>query len=90
MCHTDISSRKHNKNYNLTVDRTHEILRPVMPTAEERAYLQIPANTPCMLLERFQYENSLLIEYTKSVIRGDKYILNIDSPSSTDAINRAK
>lgn len=67
------------KNYNLASGHIHETLRPVMPTAEERAYLKIPANIPCMLLERFQYEDAVLIEYTKSIIRGDKYILNIHS-----------
>ena len=73
------------KNYNLGCGHIHETLRPVMPTSEERMYLQIPANTPCMLLERFQYEDSILIEYTKSIIRGDKYILNVhSSPPSTE------
>lgn len=64
--------------YNFHVDRATETFRPVMPTAEEKSLLQLPLNTPCTLLERFSYEDNILIEYTKSIVRGDKYIFRIE------------
>lgn len=60
--------------YSLHVDRAVETFRPVMPDAEERGRLQIPPATPCMLLERFSYENGETVEYTRSTVRGDKYV----------------
>lgn len=66
------------RKYSFKADKATETFRPVMPLAEERALLQMPPTTPCILLERFSYEDGLLIEFTKSVVRGDKYIFNID------------
>ena len=66
------------KNYNFHADNARETLRPVMPLPEEKTLLKVPANTPCILLERFSYEEGQLIEYTKSIIRGDKYIFRVD------------
>lgn len=65
-------------NYNFRVDKAHETIRPVMPTPEENTLLQLSMNTPCILLERFSYEEGLLAEYTKSIVRGDKYIFHVD------------
>lgn len=67
-------------NYNFHADNARETLRPVMPTPRERELLQMPANTPCILLERFSFEEELLVEYTKSIIRGDKYIFDVELP----------
>lgn len=61
------------KQYNMSVDRSIEKLRPVNATSKERRLLNIPGNLPCMAVERFNYEEGELIEYTQSVIRGDKY-----------------
>jgi GntR family transcriptional regulator len=66
------------KNYNFHADSARETLRPIMPQPSEKALLKMPANTPCILLERFSYEDGLLIEYTSSVVRGDKYIFHAD------------
>lgn len=49
-----------------------------MPRAEEKGLLQILANIPCALLERFSYEDTLQVEYTKSIVRGDKYFFHVD------------
>ena len=67
-------------NYNFHAEKARETLRPVMPLPKERELLQMPANTPCILLERFSYEEDLLVEYTKSIIRGDKYIFDVELP----------
>lgn len=64
--------------YGFRADRVTETFRPVFPRPEERKLLCITANTPCMLLERFSYEDSRLIEYTKSVVRGDKYTFQVE------------
>lgn len=66
------------KNYNFHADNARETMRPVMPLADERLLLKMPPNIPCILLERFSYEDDLLIEYTKSIVRGDKYIFHVD------------
>lgn len=75
------------RKYNFHADRTHETLRAIMPTQEEKALLQLPSNTPCVLLERFSYEGDILIEYTKSIIRGDKYIFHVDLSHPTSGGN---
>ena len=62
------------QNYNFKADRIKETLRPIIPQSKEKKLLQISSNIPCILLERFSYEDDLLIEYTRSIVRGDKYI----------------
>lgn len=60
--------------YAFHVDKAVETFRPVMPRPEEKTLLHISSGTPCTLLERFSYEGGILAEYTKSIVRGDKYI----------------
>lgn len=64
--------------YSFHVDKAVETFRPVMPHPEEKDLLKMSINTPCLLLERFSYEDNMVIEYTKSIVRGDKYIFHID------------
>lgn len=66
------------KNYNFNADRIKETLRPITPKPDEKKLLESSSNIPCMLLERFSYENDLLVEYTRSVVRGDKYIFQVN------------
>ena len=66
------------KNYNFVPERATEQFRPVMPLTHEKELLQIYGNIPCMLLERFTYEGDRLAEYTRSIIRGDKYIFSVN------------
>lgn len=68
--------------YGFKVDKAEENFSPVFPRPEEKALLQVPPNIPCILLERFSYEDDLLIEYTKSIVRGDKYIFHVDMLTS--------
>lgn len=68
------------ERYAFHVDHATETFRPVMPTPAEKNLLQLPAHSPCILLERFSYEDNCIIEYTKSVVRGDKYIFKVDFP----------
>lgn len=55
-----------------------EKFRPIIPSASERELLMITSSTPCMLLERFSYEEEQLTEYTQSIIRGDKYTFSVN------------
>ena len=64
--------------YGFKVDAVTENIRPVMPRPDEKSLLSVPVNVPCILLERFSYEGGLLIEYTKSIVRGDKYIFHAE------------
>lgn len=66
------------EQYNFHADRATEKFRPVMPRSEERTLLHISSNVPCTLLERYSYEGNVLIEYTKSIVRGDKYAFRIE------------
>ncbi len=66
------------KNYNFKTDRIKETIRPIIPQAKEKKLLGISSNVPCILLERFSYEEDLLIEYTRSIVRGDKYIFQVN------------
>lgn len=68
--------------YNFQVDSATETFQPIMPSAEEKSLLHLPFNTPCILLERFSYEDNVLIEYTRSIVRGDKYIFHIELQNS--------
>lgn len=66
------------REYHLQKKRAKEYFRPIIPLPREKELLQIYGNIPCMLLERLTYEESALIEYTRSVIRGDKYVFSVD------------
>lgn len=64
--------------YDFHVERATEAFRPILATSSERVLLQISSATPCLLLERFSYEDNLLIEYTRSIVRGDKYVFRVE------------
>lgn len=66
------------QTYNFRVERATEVFHSVLPTQDESVLLQITRGTPCILLERFSYEHGILIEYTKSIVRGDKYIFKVE------------
>ena len=66
------------KYYNFKAERIKETIRPINPQTKEKKLLELASNIPCILLERFSYENEMLIEYTRSIIRGDKYIFQVN------------
>lgn len=68
------------ERYRFHADRAVEKFQPVFPRPEERTLLHISSDVPCMLLERYSYEDEILIEYTKSIVRGDKYAFRVDLP----------
>lgn len=66
------------KKYDFHVDNATETFQAVMPRPDERTLLKISPSIPCILLQRFSYEDNCLIEYTKSIVRGDKYSFSIN------------
>lgn len=70
------------ERYDFHANHATETFRPVMPLQHEKELLQLPSNSPCILLERYSYEDDCIIEYTKSIVRGDKYIFKIDFPGT--------
>lgn len=75
------------ERYAFHANHATETFRPIIPLQHEKELLQLPSNSPCMLLERYSYEDDCIIEYTKSIIRGDKYIFKIDFPKDTGKTN---
>lgn len=69
------------EQYNMMVEHGSEVFYPVIPSTKERLLLSIPANLPCMAIERFSYEKDSLVEYTKSIVRGDKYKFKVELAS---------
>lgn len=65
------------KKYDFRIDSATETFKPILADRKAREFLQISASIPCQLLERYSYEDGILIEYTYSVIRGDKYIFKV-------------
>ncbi|MGX8701976.1 GntR family transcriptional regulator [Caproiciproducens sp.] len=64
--------------YGLKADRATETFIPILPDSEQCELLKISPRIPCILLERFSYEGDCLVEYTSSVVRGDKYVFKIE------------
>lgn len=64
--------------YSLSVDKATETFRPIIPNSQECSLLKITSKIPCILLERFSYEENELVEYTQSIVRGDKYVFKVN------------
>jgi GntR family transcriptional regulator len=50
-----------------------EKFQPVVTNAEEARYLKVSKEIPSLKIERYTYENERIIEYTRSIARGDKF-----------------
>lgn len=59
--------------YKLKFDYANESFSVGVIENSESLYLNEKNGNPCMYLERTTYENMKVVEYTKSVIRGDKF-----------------
>ncbi len=64
--------------YGLKVDRADETFVPILPDSAQCELLKISPRIPCIQFERFSYEGDCLVEYTSSLVRGDKYIFKIE------------
>lgn len=61
------------EDYNIHVTRAIETFSATVVREDEALYLDVPAQKPAMLIKRYAYFNDLLIEYTVSVARGEKF-----------------
>nr|WP_300005542.1 GntR family transcriptional regulator [Tissierella sp.] len=61
------------KEYGISFTKAEEILQPVLIREAEAYILNCSVRTASMMIERITYEGRDIIEYTKSVSRGDKF-----------------
>ncbi len=61
------------KTYNAVFTTAEETFQVIAARSREAKLLEISSNTPCLMVERITYEDDLIIEYTKSVTRGNKF-----------------
>jgi len=64
--------------YNTTFTKGKEYIQAYIPTQQEQKFLQIKDYIPCLKVERFSIVENQIIEYTISIIRGDKYSFEIN------------
>jgi GntR family transcriptional regulator len=55
------------------VDGGHEQIAPVVPTAEQRRLLELPAGCGAFFVQRWGRAQGRLVEYRETLIRGDRY-----------------
>jgi len=61
------------KKYNVTFSRAEEVFTSTSLTKRESEILNSTKGRPAILLERITHSDNRIIEYTKSVVRGDKF-----------------
>ena len=66
------------KDYKLKFDRATEKFKAVIPTEDILDKLKMPSLKACMELERYTYSQGEVLEYTKSIARGDKLTFEIE------------
>lgn len=66
------------KDYKLNFDRAIEKFKAIIPTEEVLEKLKMSSLKACMELERYTYSQGKVLEYTKSIARGDKLTFEIE------------
>ena len=66
------------KDYKINFDRAVEKFKAVIPTEDILEKLKMPNLEACMELERYTYSQNEILEYTKSIARGDKLTFEIE------------
>lgn len=61
------------QQYDVVFSKAEEVLKPVNTTTHEAKMLKIKSDIPSMMIERYTYEGYNVIEYTVSIVRGDKF-----------------
>lgn len=64
-------------NYNIVPHSAQESFGATAITPEEAELFNLPPNHPALDLERFTYSGSTCIEYTRSIVRGDKFRFHV-------------
>ncbi|MBM7600017.1 GntR family transcriptional regulator [Virgibacillus halotolerans] len=65
-------------DYSVGVTKAIERFSATMTREEEAVHLKMYAEHPAMLIKRYAYQDELLIEYTVSVARGDKFDYTVE------------
>jgi GntR family transcriptional regulator len=60
--------------YKKRITKSREYIQPMVSGIKESELLNIEKGSPIFLVERITYSNNEIIEYRKSIIRGDKYV----------------
>ena len=68
------------EDYDMSFSKAKEIFKSVVIRNHEAEVLEVNAQTPGMMIERYTYEKKDIIEYTMSIARGDKfeYVVTLD------------
>lgn len=66
------------KDYKINFDRAIEKFKAVIPTEDILEKLKMSSLRACMELERYTYSQNEVLEYTKSIARGDKLTFEIE------------
>ena len=66
------------KDYKINFDRAVEKFKAVIPTEDVLEKLKMSSLKACMELERYTYSQNEVLEYTKSIARGDKLTFEIE------------
>jgi GntR family transcriptional regulator len=61
-------------SYKKRITKSREYIQPMVSGIKESELLNIEKGSPIFLVERITYSNNEIIEYRKSIIRGDKYV----------------
>ena len=64
--------------YNVRIDKAHETLNATLIQKHEAQHLNQEEGSVAMYIQRFSYSNNQLIEYTKSIVVGDKYNYTVE------------
>lgn len=65
-------------HYDIRIDKAHETLNATLLKAHEAHHLKQQEGDVAMYIQRFSYSNNQLIEYTKSIVVGDKYNYTVE------------
>jgi len=63
--------------YNVTFTNVKETLQIVRARKDEAHLLRVKTGDPCMKIDRYTFENDVLIEYAVGIARGDRFIYNV-------------
>lgn len=61
------------KDFGVTISNGEEVLRPILINRVESMYLDVPEGSPGLKISRTTREGDGVIEYTRSIARGDKF-----------------
>jgi GntR family transcriptional regulator len=67
------------------VDAARESIAPVLPDRTERQLLELPARQPCFAIDRRGWWRGGLVEWRRTLIRGDRFRFVADWSSARDS-----